>query len=119
MHSVTLEQIQQALDSKNPDLVNLFLSFQEHYEPEKRPVRENVATFETFLHDISSPAFRKLDREEQMLQRLAKLEALESKDAEEPLSDKLKLHTILTQLWEGKDLFSRNCLKHLLPNFRF
>ena len=119
MHSVTLEQIQQALDSKNPDLVNLFLSFQEHYEPEKRPVRENVATFETFLHDISSPAFRKLDREEQMLQRLAKLEALESKDAEEPLSDKLKLHTILIQLWEGKDLFSRNCLKHLLESIPY
>ena len=119
MHCVTLEQIQQALDSKSPDLVNLFLSFQEHYEPEKRPVRENVATFDTFLLDIQSSDFRKLDKEEQMLQRVAKLAALEAEDAEEPLSDKLKLHTILTQLWEGEDLYSRNNLKLLLEKIPY
>ncbi len=119
MYCVTLEQIQQALDSKSPDLVNLFLSFQQHYEPEKRPLREDVPTFDTFLSDIRSSDFRKLDKEDQMLQRLAKLEALESKDAEEPLSNKLKLHSILTQLWEGEDVFSRNTLKQLLETISY
>jgi len=112
---ITLDDIRRAWDSRDPDLVDLIdrLSRQDDIEPET-PVREGALTFDKFIQEITTKEFHRKPREEQQHYRVETIRALESEDAEVPLVDRFKLHSILLTLWEDNGPFARTCLLKII-----
>ena len=115
MAQLALDDIRRAWETDDPELVAYVerLASEPPSEPET-PLREGALTFEKFLKEMASPAFRKKSREEQAHYRIETLQALESPEAEVPLSDKLRLHEILSTLWEDNGVFARSCLLRII-----
>ncbi|MEM1069900.1 MAG: BRCT domain-containing protein [Planctomycetota bacterium] len=112
---VTLEHVRDAYQAGDPELVNLFVRLMRDVEqPLQPPPREGVYRFEDFLVETQSSEFRRQPLDQQAQYRMEKLAKLESDDAEEPLSDRLRSHTLLLEMWEANDRFSRNCLIKLI-----
>lgn len=112
-----LDDVRRAWDTRDPELVETIRKLTQQVPPEpESPHREGALTFEKFLQEIFSPAFRKKPPEEQAHYRLETLKALESADAEVPLSDKLRLHEILMVLWEDNGVFARSCLLQIIAS---
>ncbi|HZY90266.1 MAG TPA: hypothetical protein VFE78_35920, partial [Gemmataceae bacterium] len=89
--SLRLADLRLALAAQDPELVPLVeaLATQEDEEPEA-PVRAGAPTFEGFLAEIHSRAFRRKPKEEQAHYRREQIRALEAPDAEAPLPDRLR-----------------------------
>ena len=118
----TLQDLRSALETRDPDLVDQFLQMVSppadgdqkfgYLAPpaDAEPQREGVYDFATFLRETENSQFRRKSPDEQAQLRMAKLAALESKDAEVPLPDKLVSHELLMELWESDDAFHRRAL---------
>ncbi len=115
MAQLALDDIRRAWETSDPELVAYVERLASAPPPEaEAPVREGALTFEKFVREITSPAFRKKPREEQAHYRVETLKALESPEAEVPLPDKLRLHEILSVLWEDNGVFARSCLLRII-----
>lgn len=111
---VTLQHLRDAQQARDPEFVTLLSRLLTQDEPTAPPHREGVYTFADFLNDQRSVAFRQKSLDERAQFRIEKLTALESPDAELPLPDRLKSHTVLLDLWNADDLFSRQCLLQVI-----
>jgi hypothetical protein len=117
--ALKLDDLRRAWQARDPELVRLIESLAEQPdEPPETPVREGAPTFDRFLADIRSPAFRRLSHEEQAQQRIERLKALEAPDAEVPLPDRLRMHEILLLLWQDDSPFARRCLLGAIAGVR-
>jgi hypothetical protein len=109
--TLTLDDVRRAWDTRDPELSRLIAQLAEQPDPvPDRPVREGAPTFDQFLYEIKSPQFRKKPKDEQAHVRVERMKVLEAPDAEVPLPDRLKLHTIIRDLWAADDPFARSCL---------
>jgi hypothetical protein len=117
--SLRLDDLRLALASQDPELVPLVeaLATQQDEQPEQ-PVREGAPTFDEFLREIRSQAFRRKPKEEQAHYRREQIRALEAPDAEAPLPDRLRLHEIISALWQDRGLFARTCLLKVIAGVR-
>lgn len=108
---IRLADVQSAWDTRDPALTDLIqmLVAQEDQVPEE-PVREGAPTFDRFLREMQTAAFRRKSQEEQAHYRREQLKALEAEDAEVPLPDRLRAHEILLSLWQDNSTFARVCL---------
>lgn len=111
---VTLQHVRDALAAGDPLLVSLVEQLLAQPEADRPPPREGLFTFQQFLHESQSKLFRRKTLEEQAQWRMERLAALESPSAEEPLSEKLRVHEVLLELWNQGDAFSRDCLLQLV-----
>jgi len=113
--SLRLEDIQQAWSAQDPQLADFIirLADQPDEKPEK-PVREGAPTFDTFLREIHSHTFRRKPLEEQASFRVEHIKALESATAEVPLPARLKIHSLILQLWHDGTPFARRCLMKVI-----
>jgi hypothetical protein len=94
-----LDDLRRAWEARDPELVRLIESLAEQPdEPPETPLRDGAPTFDRFLAEIRSPAFRRLSHEEQAHFRIERLRALEAPDAEVPLPDRLRLYEVLLLL---------------------
>jgi hypothetical protein len=110
-----LDDLRRAWEARDPELVRLIESLAgQPDEPPETPVREGAPTFDRFLAEIRSPAFRRLPHEEQAHFRIERLKALEAPDAEVPLPDRLRLHELLLVLWQDDSPFARRCLLQVI-----
>ena len=111
-----LDDLRRAWEAQDPDLVRLVLLLAE--QPDEKPatpLREGAPTFDRFLQTIHSPQFRrKKSKDEQAHYRIEQLKALEAPDAEVPLSDRLRLHQIILQLWTDGGPFARSSLLRII-----
>ena len=105
---LTIADIERARDIKDPALIDsiVTLAKQEAPEPEV-PIRDEALTFERFIQTISSYSFRQKPDEEQHAYRVEQLRLLQADDAEVPLAERLKLHTVLLDLWSDSSYYSR------------
>lgn len=110
-----LDQLQSALQVSDPKLVELIILLSQQIETSKTPQRQGSDNFERFLDEITTSDFRKKPADEQWAFRTERLKALESDQAEVPLTQCLRLHEILFALYERKDSFSRWCLLQVIP----
>ncbi len=111
MTQLRLEDLRQALQAQDPELVPLIEALAEQADvPPETPVREGAPTFEAFLAEIRSPRFRRKPADEQAHYRIEQMKTLESPDAEAPLPDRLRLHEVLLTLWQSDSVFARSCL---------
>ena len=113
--TLTLDDVRRAWDTRDPELPRLIAQLAEHPDPEpEKPVREGAPTFDQFLYEIKSPQFRKKPKDEQAHVRVERMKVLEAPDAEVPLPDRLKLHTVILDLWTADDPFARSCLLEVI-----
>jgi len=105
---LTIADIERARDIKDPALIDsiVTLARQEAPEPEV-PIRDEALTFERFIQTISSYEFRQKPEEEQHAYRVERLRLLEADDAEVPLAQRLKLHSVILDLWADSRYYSR------------
>lgn len=110
-HRVRLSDVQLAWEARDPALYDLIemLVTQEDPVPDE-PSREGAPTFDRFLREMQTLAFRRKSREEQAHYRQEQLKALEAEDAEVPLPDRLRVYEVLLALWEENSMFARVCL---------
>jgi hypothetical protein len=110
-----LDDVRRAWESSDPDLSRLVveLAVQPDEKPETPP-REGAPTFDKFLSELRSTAFARKPPEDQKHHRIEQFKALEAPTAEVPLPDRLRLHEVITALWEDNGPFARSCLLEIL-----
>jgi hypothetical protein len=114
-----LQDIRRAWEARDPDLVRLIEQLAEQPEPKpETPIREGALTFRKFLTTIQGRVFHRKPAEEQAHYRIETMKALEAPNAEVPLSDKLRLHEIIYQLWQDNTPFTRNCLLQVIAKVK-
>jgi hypothetical protein len=112
-----LDDLRRAWDARDPELGGLLrLLVEQPEESPATPVREGALTFDKFLAEIRSKPFRKKPLEEQAHYRVEQLKAIEAPTAEVPLSERLKVHEIIGQLWEDNGPFARACLLRIIAD---
>jgi len=83
-------------------------------DPTLPPPRDGVYSFDKFLAEISARTFYSQPAEQQAQQRVEKIQALESEDADEPLEEKYQSHHLILSLWQSGDSFDRQCLLEII-----
>ncbi len=113
--ALSLADVRRAWDARDPELPRLVarLAAQPDPPPDK-PVRDGAITFDTFRQLGRNYQFRRKPEEEQAHQRVELLKALEAPDAEVPLPDRLRLYTVILDLWTADDPFARSCLLEVI-----
>lgn len=116
MNQITVDDLQSAIDTRDSEIVQLLHTICTHEDPPPdSPIREGALTFQKFLVETQSPVFKRKTREEQKLFRTETLDALQSDDAEVPLSTRLKSHEIIYSLWtQPHDIYARSCLLQII-----
>ncbi len=118
MSQVTLRQIRKAVAARDPKVAEMIVSLCETDLPTEdadgKPYREGALTLTHFLRETRTSEFRKKDVEEQQQYRLQQLAAIESTDAEIDCPDRLRVHEVIEELWEGTDVFTRTTLLEVL-----
>ncbi len=110
----TLAAIQQAWSLKDPALVDYMVSLAQQKDSHPtQPIRDEALTFPRFLRTIFSHSFRQLSKEEQYNYRVEQLALLTADDAEVPLSDSLKLHSIILFIYVDSYYIATKHNKHL------
>lgn len=108
---LSLSDIEKAWALKDPALVDYIVELASQPDPTPdKPIRAEALTFQKFLATLFSPSFLAKKPEEQQAWRIEQLGLLEAPDAEVPLSERLKLHTIILLLWADKTPYARYVL---------
>ncbi|QDU21890.1 BRCT domain-containing protein [Urbifossiella limnaea] len=109
--ALTLADVRRAWDARDPELPRLVARLAAQPDPlPAQPLRDGAVTFDTFRTLGRDYQFRRRPREEQAHQRVELLKALEAPGAEVPLPDRLRLYTVVLDLWAADDPFARSCL---------
>ena len=110
-----LDDVQRALDARDPDLSRQLVALASADDPAPdKPVREGALTFAGFQAELRSRAFRRKPATEQASHRIEAIKRLEAPDAEVPLPDRLELHTIIRALWNDNGPFARQMLLEVI-----
>jgi hypothetical protein len=110
-----LDDLRRAWDAGDPELVGLVIDLASQDEgPPEAPVREGAPTFAAFLAETRGREFRRKPLEEQARRRAELMRALEAPGAEVPLADRLRLHELLSALWEDGSPWARSCLLEII-----
>ena len=123
-----LADVEQAISARDPKCVDLLIQIATAPDAEllnqtaaaqpnlatNTPPAEGRYTFANFPAETSSPKFYKQPADVQRQFRLEKIALLESDQADEPLSDRLRSYEIILRMWESDKSFERECLLDLL-----
>ena len=110
-----LDDLRQAWNNRDPRLIRLIELLCEQPDPApETPVREGALTFDRFLNELKQPRYRRRTKEEQAHYRVETLKALEAPTAEVPLPDRLRVHEIITTLWQSDDPLARDYLLRII-----
>jgi hypothetical protein len=112
---IRLEDVRLAWEARDPETVPLVVELAGQDDPTPdTPVREGAPTYARFLAEVRSKEFRRKPRAEQASERQARLRALEAPDAEVPLSDRLRLHEVLSEIWADGGPIARSWLLRII-----
>ena len=110
---VQLDDVQHALDARDPSMVSLLIQMIEQdlrQIVQDTPGNENEFTFPKFFDEIQSRNFRRKSLQEQWDFRKQRIAQLEASEAETVSPVRFRSHEIILKLWETNDAFSRKCL---------
>ena len=112
---VLLDHVNEARQARDPEFVDLLLDvINAEPDPNLPPPREGTYTFDTFLSETRSRAFFRQHKDAQAAQRVEKIAALESPDAETPLPERYLSYQLINELYESTEDFDRRCLLDFL-----
>src|SRR5438067_2477327 len=110
-----LDDIRKAWEARDPRLIHLIEQLcRQPVPPPEKPVRQGAITFDKFLQTLRTPQFRRKTKEEQAHYRVETIKALEAPTAEVPLPDKLKVHEVISALWQSNDPLARDYLLRII-----
>ncbi|MCA9525081.1 MAG: BRCT domain-containing protein, partial [Myxococcales bacterium] len=105
---LTVAAVQQAREARDPDLAQRIVALaQAHDVRPDGPVREGATDFWTFRRQSLDRTFLRGKAEERKAFRLRQWAVLEAPDAEVALPERLGLHTVILDLWQADDAYSR------------
>ena len=112
---LTLDDVRKAWDTRDPRLIRLIEQLCEQPVPQpEKPIRQGAMTFDGFLVSLKDYRFRQKSKEEQAHYRVETIKALEAPTAEVVLPDKLRLHEVITALWQSNDPLARDYLLRII-----
>jgi hypothetical protein len=112
---IRIEDVRLAWEARDPETVELVLDLARQDDPQpETPLRAGAPTFASYLDEVRSQGFRRKPLEEQASERQTRLRALEAPDAESPLPDRLKLHSVLEELWADGGPVARSWLLRII-----
>lgn len=109
--AITLADVRRAQRARDPGLAELVVALAE--APDAAPaqaIREGAPTVDGWLGEIRSRRFARLPESERATFRVERMRALEADDAEVPLPDRWRLHTVLMDLWADGSPWARRQL---------
>ena len=113
--TLTLTDVRRAWDTRDPELPQLVARLAEQPDaPSDQPVRAEAATFAKYQAELRSWKFKRKSDDEKYHVRVEGMKRLEADDAEVPLPDRFKLHSVIAELWVADDPFSRACLLDII-----
>ena len=115
MPALSLADVQQSWDSRDPQFVQLLAQLSTQSDPEPTtPIRDGAPTFGRWLQYLRSGEFKRKSKEEQRAARVERLKAVEAPTAEVPLPERLKAHEVIDALWRSPDPLARDCLLRVI-----
>ena len=112
---LTLDDVRRAWDTRDPRLIRLVEHLCRQPDPTPdSPVRDGAMTFDRFLASLKDYRFRRKTKDEQAHYRVETLKALDAPTAEVPLPDRLKVHQVITALWQSNDPLARDYLLRVI-----
>ena len=112
--TITLEDIRRAWKSQDPALPRLVVSLANTREPYKAPRKDGVLTLQEYYRTVGSWQFSRKSKEEQAHYRMERMKELEAQDPKVPLPDRLKLWTVVRDLWEVNGPYERASLLDII-----
>ena len=113
--SLSLSDIERAWELKDPNLVDTIIALAKQDDPEhEQPLRVEALTFNRFIRVIFSRDFQQKSYDEKKNYRIEQLRLLEKDDAEVPLAERLKLHSIIILLWSDDSHYARSVLVEVI-----
>jgi hypothetical protein len=111
-----LDDVRRAWEARDPELSGLVtaLASQDDEVPGVPPPREGAPTLAGWLAELRSAAFRRKPPEEQARVRVERFQALESPSAEVPPPERLRLHEVVSALWDDNGPYARACLLEVI-----
>lgn len=109
--TAALAAVKRALEVRDPELpvlLNALLNAPER--PAAVPPRDGALTFNRLLTELRSYEYQKKKPAERAAIRQARMAALEAPDAEVPLPERLRVHQVLTELWQDDSPAAREAL---------
>jgi len=108
---LSFSDIQRAWDCKDPALVTYMVTLaQQTDQTPEQPIPDDELTFDRFLAKIFSPEFRAQPYHTQFSYRVEQIRRLEQDTGNYPLPERLKLHLLLTSLWDDGSYYARYVL---------
>ncbi len=113
--TLKLGDVERAWEARDPSLAYLVMELaRSGDDTPETPPREGALTWATYQNEVRSWSFRRKTREEQARYRMDTLRALEAPDAEVPLPDRLRLHTLIMELWADNGAWARRMLLEII-----
>ncbi len=108
----SLDDIRRAMQARDPELASLIIALSNAPDPRSRkPTRRGALTFRDFTHHMRSWQYRhRSTPQDRARYRIDSWQKLEAEDAESELPDRLRLHTILMELWQDPSVYAREVL---------
>jgi hypothetical protein len=112
---IMLADVRRAHAAQDPDLAQLVVALAAQRDPRPAtPVRDGAPTLDGFKRALRTREFSARDRPSRQAFRVQSWSTLEADDAEAPLPDRLKLHSVLMALHAANDPYSREQLLRII-----
>lgn len=112
-----IEDIRRAWTVHDPDLPDLIVSLvSQRDDPSSEPTREGAPSLGRYRAYVKSRPFARKKPEERFHERVDGMRELEAEGAEVPLPERLKLHTVILELWENNGGYERDSLLRIIES---
>jgi hypothetical protein len=116
--ALSFEDVRRAWDAKDGDLADLIVALAEQPDASPgestAPPREGALTLPVFTAELRAWDFWRKTPEEKRHRRVEGFKALEAPGAEAELPDRMRLDTILLELWASDGAFERDTLMRII-----
>ena len=114
MEGLRLEDVNRALDTRDPSLVDMVVSLAGQYDPHDSDLPEGTYTIHELRSELKSWGFRYKTEQEQYDVRVEGWRRLEEEDNAAPLPDRYHLHEVIEALHDADGAFARETLLEVI-----
>ena len=114
MEGLVFEDIQRAMEARDPSLVDMVISLSTKPDTFPDDIPDGAFTVTQFRNESRGWSFRWKSEEEKMAYRVESWKKLESEDAPVPLPDRYQLYEVLEALYAAEGAFARETLLELI-----
>lgn len=117
--TTSLDDIRRAWESRDPELPRMIVALANASDPHSQTRKDGALDFNEYLRTTRSWRFRRKPIKDQVHYRIERMKELEAQDPDIPLPDRLKLWTIIQDLWQVNGPYERACLLEIIQQAPF